>query len=188
MNEVRLQRGAGVLDPWDRAGAGTYQRRGRYSRIPAQRCGCRPRSSTSTSILVRTVRRAVSRVAWTCRSRRICSMPVYDYLCPGCGPFTMLRPMAEFDAPYPVRSAARRRLGASGGAGDVGGWSGSAAPPLRPDERSADAPVRTRAILQGAAAARHASRGKYAWRNQSATRSAPSGCSPRSVTRSAAVI
>jgi putative FmdB family regulatory protein len=26
-------------------------------------------------------------------------MPVYDYLCSGCGPFTELRPMSECDAP-----------------------------------------------------------------------------------------
>jgi putative FmdB family regulatory protein len=26
-------------------------------------------------------------------------MPVYDYLCRGCGPFTDLRPMSECDAP-----------------------------------------------------------------------------------------
>jgi putative FmdB family regulatory protein len=28
-------------------------------------------------------------------------MPVYDYLCEACGPFTDLRPMAECDAPLP---------------------------------------------------------------------------------------
>jgi putative FmdB family regulatory protein len=28
-------------------------------------------------------------------------MPVYDYLCSECGPFTDLRPMAECDAPQP---------------------------------------------------------------------------------------
>ncbi|HEY4042238.1 MAG TPA: FmdB family zinc ribbon protein [Rhodopila sp.] len=40
-------------------------------------------------------------------------MPVYDYLCPDCGPFTMLRPMAEFEAPYPCEecgAAAPRAL------------------------------------------------------------------------------
>jgi putative FmdB family regulatory protein len=26
-------------------------------------------------------------------------MPVYEYLCEGCGPFTAMRPMAEFEAP-----------------------------------------------------------------------------------------
>ena len=28
-------------------------------------------------------------------------MPAYDYLCGGCGPFTALRPMSEFQAPHP---------------------------------------------------------------------------------------
>ncbi|HEY0331616.1 MAG TPA: zinc ribbon domain-containing protein [Rhodopseudomonas sp.] len=27
-------------------------------------------------------------------------MPVYDYLCDACGPFTEMRPMAECDAPH----------------------------------------------------------------------------------------
>ena len=27
-------------------------------------------------------------------------MPVYDYLCESCGPFTLLRPMAECELPY----------------------------------------------------------------------------------------
>jgi putative FmdB family regulatory protein len=27
-------------------------------------------------------------------------MPVYDYLCEDCGPFTVMRPMAEFDLPH----------------------------------------------------------------------------------------
>jgi putative FmdB family regulatory protein len=28
-------------------------------------------------------------------------MPIYDYLCSECGPFTALRPMAEFQQPQP---------------------------------------------------------------------------------------
>jgi putative FmdB family regulatory protein len=28
-------------------------------------------------------------------------MPTYDYECPDCGPFTEVRPMAEFDRPQP---------------------------------------------------------------------------------------
>ncbi len=28
-------------------------------------------------------------------------MPVYEYDCPACGPFTALRPMAEFQLPMP---------------------------------------------------------------------------------------
>jgi putative FmdB family regulatory protein len=27
-------------------------------------------------------------------------MPIYDYLCDDCGPFTVMRPMAECDAPH----------------------------------------------------------------------------------------
>jgi putative FmdB family regulatory protein len=27
-------------------------------------------------------------------------MPVYEYLCAACGPFTALRPMAEYEAPH----------------------------------------------------------------------------------------
>ena len=44
-------------------------------------------------------------------------MPVYEYLCNDCGPFTDMRPMAECDAPQDcpqceVRSAARHPDGA----------------------------------------------------------------------------
>jgi putative FmdB family regulatory protein len=28
-------------------------------------------------------------------------MPTYDYECSDCGPFTEVRPMAEFDRPFP---------------------------------------------------------------------------------------
>jgi putative FmdB family regulatory protein len=28
-------------------------------------------------------------------------MPTYDYECPDCGPFSEIRPMAEFDLPQP---------------------------------------------------------------------------------------
>jgi putative FmdB family regulatory protein len=31
-------------------------------------------------------------------------MPVYEYLCDDCGPFTDIRPMAECELPSPVRS------------------------------------------------------------------------------------
>ena len=33
-------------------------------------------------------------------------MPVYDYLCSECGPFTEMRPMAECDAPQPCPDCA----------------------------------------------------------------------------------
>ncbi len=31
-------------------------------------------------------------------------MPVYDYLCPDCGPFAAVRSMAEFQAPQPCEA------------------------------------------------------------------------------------
>ncbi len=33
-------------------------------------------------------------------------MPVYDYQCDDCGPFSEMRPMAECEKPSSVRSAA----------------------------------------------------------------------------------
>lgn len=33
-------------------------------------------------------------------------MPVYEYLCSACGPFTALRPMAEYQAPQPCPTCA----------------------------------------------------------------------------------
>ena len=35
-------------------------------------------------------------------------MPTYDYECPDCGPFTELRPMAEFDRPQPCPDCAQQ--------------------------------------------------------------------------------
>ena len=43
--------------------------------------------------------RPASAVAMSDRSARGNEMPVYDYLCNDCGPFTDMRPMAECDAP-----------------------------------------------------------------------------------------
>ncbi len=33
-------------------------------------------------------------------------MPTYEYECPDCGPFTEIRPMAEFDRPQPCPDCA----------------------------------------------------------------------------------
>lgn len=33
-------------------------------------------------------------------------MPVYEYLCDGCGPFTAIRPMAEYAEPHPCPECA----------------------------------------------------------------------------------
>ena len=120
--EVRLLGGAGLLDPRHRAGAGAYLGRGRHPELPARRSGCRPRSSTSTSTRARPDRQALKGAASTCRCRptnkparrggrepprstgstRIAGrtkMPVYEYLCPECGPFTQMRAMAEYELP-----------------------------------------------------------------------------------------
>jgi putative FmdB family regulatory protein len=35
-------------------------------------------------------------------------MPVYDYLCARCGPFTRMRPMADCDLPHECPHCARR--------------------------------------------------------------------------------
>ena len=31
-------------------------------------------------------------------------MPIYDYVCPNCGPFSALRPMAEYELPHECES------------------------------------------------------------------------------------
>ena len=81
-------------------------------------------------------------------------MPVYDYLCADCGPFTMLRPMAEFDAPYPVRSAAPRRLVRFWWRRRCRAWTRPVVPPLPPTSVVPMHLLGARAILQDAAAAR----------------------------------
>lgn len=35
-------------------------------------------------------------------------MPVYEYLCDACGPFTAIRPMAEYEAPQPCPDCRRK--------------------------------------------------------------------------------
>ena len=69
--EVRLFGRAGLFDPRHRAGAGPHQRRRRYSRTPARRCTCRPRSSISTSCRPPPGRSSTSPAASTCRCRGI---------------------------------------------------------------------------------------------------------------------
>jgi putative FmdB family regulatory protein len=76
-------------------------------------------------------------------------MPVYDYLCPRCGPFTAIRPMAEFAVPRPCPAcgavAARALLSAPAFAG--------MAPARRQaeavNERSANAPRRAQRHAAG---------------------------------------
>jgi putative FmdB family regulatory protein len=35
-------------------------------------------------------------------------MPVYEYLCAACGPFTAIRPMAEYEKPHPCPECRRK--------------------------------------------------------------------------------
>lgn len=71
-------------------------------------------------------------------------MPVYDYLCDGCGPFTALRPMSEFQTPQPCEGcgnlARRAMLTAPGLAGMDAGQRRAHAT----NERSANAPTKAK--------------------------------------------
>ncbi len=71
-------------------------------------------------------------------------MPMYDYLCDACGPFTAIRPMAEFQAPHQCdgcgAEARRAMLTAPGLAGmDAGRRTAFAT-----NERSAHAPTKAK--------------------------------------------
>ena len=70
-------------------------------------------------------------------------MPVYDYLCGECGPFTALRPMSEFQAPQPCAAcgtpARRAILTAPAFAAMDGGQRRAHAT----NERSANAPIQS---------------------------------------------
>lgn len=71
-------------------------------------------------------------------------MPVYDYLCAECGPFTDVRPMAEFQQPQPCdqcgQAAPRALLTAPAFAGmDAGRRRASAV-----NERSANTPTKAK--------------------------------------------
>ena len=71
-------------------------------------------------------------------------MPVYEYLCADCGPFTAIRPMAEFDKPNVCEecggTAPRALLTAPAMFGLDPGRRHAAAV----NERSANAPTRTK--------------------------------------------
>ena len=76
-------------------------------------------------------------------------MPVYDYICSRCGPFSAVRPMAEFAASQPCRgcgaAAARALLSAPA-------FAGMAPARLRAEavnERSANAPSRAQRHAAG---------------------------------------
>ncbi len=70
-------------------------------------------------------------------------MPVYDYLCPDCGPFTVLRPMAEFDAPHPVEECGVAAPRALLMAPAMSGMDPARRAAFATNERSANAPARS---------------------------------------------
>jgi putative FmdB family regulatory protein len=69
-------------------------------------------------------------------------MPVYDYLCPDCGPFTMLRPMADFDAPYRCEGCGVEAPRALLVAPAMSGLDPARRAAFASNERSANAPAR----------------------------------------------
>jgi putative FmdB family regulatory protein len=69
-------------------------------------------------------------------------MPVYDYLCPDCGPFTVLRPMAEFEAPYPCEECGFEAPRALLVAPAMSGMDPTRRAAFATNERSAHAPAK----------------------------------------------
>jgi putative FmdB family regulatory protein len=69
-------------------------------------------------------------------------MPVYDYLCPDCGPFTVLRPMAEFAAPCPCEGCGVEAPRALLVAPAMSGMDPARRAAFVTNERSANAPTR----------------------------------------------
>jgi hypothetical protein len=91
------------------------------------------------------------RAAWTCRSRRICSMPAYD--APTADRSRCCGRWRSSTRHTPVRSAARRRLVRFWWRRRCRAWTRLAAPPLPPTSVVPMHRFGTRAILQGVAAA-----------------------------------
>lgn len=77
-------------------------------------------------------------------------MPLYDYECAACGPFSEIRPMAESGLPFACpgcgATAPRVLLGAPG----LATMSGSARTAMATNERSAHAPKRASGHSHGA--------------------------------------
>src|SRR5665213_136875 len=76
-------------------------------------------------------------------------MPIYDYACDGCGTFTVLRPMAEYQEPHDCPDcgvpAPRVLLTAPG----VAAMDGRRRAAFRTNERSADAPQQANGHAHG---------------------------------------
>ncbi|PPQ29927.1 FmdB family zinc ribbon protein [Rhodopila globiformis] len=69
-------------------------------------------------------------------------MPVYDYLCATCGPFTAIRPMAEFEQPQPCGHCGEPAPRALLTAPAMSGLDPSRRHAAAVNERSAHAPAR----------------------------------------------
>jgi putative FmdB family regulatory protein len=67
-------------------------------------------------------------------------MPVYDYACEGCGPFTAMRPMAECDASHPCPECGEDAARAWLSAPRLGVMSPQRRNAFATNERSAQAP------------------------------------------------
>ena len=67
-------------------------------------------------------------------------MPVYDYLCAACGPFTEMRPMAEFELPFDCPSCGREAQRAYLTAPRLSGMSAERRLAHATNERSANQP------------------------------------------------
>ncbi len=69
-------------------------------------------------------------------------MPVYDYLCRACGPFTAIRPMAAFADPFPCEDCGADAPRALLSAPSVSGLDGGRRAAFTANERTAHAPAR----------------------------------------------
>jgi len=101
-------------------------------------------------------------------------MPVYEYLCATCGPFTATRPMVEFEAPQPCQgcgSVAPRVLLT---APHLATMSSQRRLAVTANERSADTPRRSSEIRHGSDCSCCASSSaKFAMRGKNAAKGFP---------------
>lgn len=72
-------------------------------------------------------------------------MPTYDYLCKACGPFTAVRPMAEFKLPHSCDGCGRAAPRAMLTAPAFAAMDGAVRHASATNERSAHAPTRSKA-------------------------------------------
>ena len=95
-------------------------------------------------------------------------MPLYDYVCDRCGPFTALRPMAEFEAPCACPDCAAMAPRALLTAPAIATMPGSRRLAMATNERSADRPRRSTAHGPGCGCCAAPSRSRGAARTEAA--------------------